>query len=992
MATTTVTLDLSKFGITGVNAPITINNVEEIVDGKGIEDYGTRSPEERQQIKDVIEQLQSSSSYNKNLPKNIQADLEGYNKRIQEIENRINDPIGNYLGKVKEEAMAGPGWGAVAGNLASILPGGSPFDLSTTLEGALNIAQKTLISGNTKAQAGDLSVIGSDVASYFALRQNPLAKMRIDNALIANSVKNSPPKVATAILAGNVFARGASNKGYDLLNGFARLIHGIPNPEEAAVKDRELRNIYEMRNELLWSGGAVGLSNIFPFIKSTWGKKLLGITEKSTKKMKIAERAGIPMNVFSVTESGMVTGSGKVIGLFPFTATKARQVQNAQQVAISNKINNTLNNLSPIGLMNEAGLLADKSFREGVSSLAATKSLMYESTMAIANKIDDQFIPTEKIREQAAKLAAKLNKSKRDIKINYEAPGSGYATETSLRDIMSQVNTLDQAEKLKSILPQLANMKDTHISGAQFMDLQDILNDMLRSADKMDMGQSFAQNIKNFTSEMTTTLNDFDNYKVLEDKGKDALKRVFMDSMNESNKFMMLNEDMLKGRTAQILSLANPNITKAGAEEAFGFQTIDMMTSMLVDSNALQSPMAIREMKKALGKQVITHADGTKETVDVFSALAKSVLDNRLRQSTRYISGQLPTGNQLVGGAEKKPFMSSVVGSLPFSGKVGAEASQSGNKIVKRIIDGEEVEMAKDFGMPQTTKFNIPILDVERMKNIFGMGENGINKMEGMQEILGKETWEEMKNVLELADSIQQTSFGDVSDFVKRRGFLGGANAVTNLITGGMIASNPFGNVGMMLMARYGMTTLADPQFLKGVATLMNTEVGTLAKRNALMQLGRMRWDDVRGEGADQLPPELLQDFDPGNPMDVMQYLIFSDNQNAFPGSERMLIETDERGNAIGIDITKSESQPTFSEDGQRTGQELAFQEETENTGPSTTAPGMATDPFLNVDFENMQQINPATGASGSINPEQRVALASGNLDEAIALGSRGQV
>ena len=118
MATTTVTLDLSKFGITGINAPITIKNVEEIVNGKGIEEYGTRSPEERQQIKDVIEQIQSSSSYNKNLPKNIQADLEGYNKRIQEIENRINDPIGNYLSKVKEEAMAGPGWGAVAGNIA----------------------------------------------------------------------------------------------------------------------------------------------------------------------------------------------------------------------------------------------------------------------------------------------------------------------------------------------------------------------------------------------------------------------------------------------------------------------------------------------------------------------------------------------------------------------------------------------------------------------------------------------------------------------------------------------------------------------------------------------------------------------------------------------------------------------------------------------------------------------------------------------------------
>ena len=56
-----------------------------------------------------------------------------------------------------------------------------------------------------------------------------------------------------------------------------------------------------------------------------------------------------------------------------------------------------------------------------------------------------------------------------------------------------------------------------------------------------------------------------------------------------------------------------------------------------------------------------------------------------------------------------------------------------------------------------------------------------------------------------------------------------------------MIASNPFGNVGMMLMARYGMTTLSDPKFLQGVSTLMNTEVGTIAKRNALIQLGRMR-------------------------------------------------------------------------------------------------------------------------------------------------------
>ena len=50
--------------------------------------------------------------------------------------------------------------------------------------------------------------------------------------------------------------------------------------------------------------------------------------------------------------------------------------------------------------------------------------------------------------------------------------------------------------------------------------------------------------------------------------------------------------------------------------------------------------------------------------------------------------------------------------------------------------------------------------------------------------------------------------------------------------------------------------------------------------------------------------------------MDVLQFLIFSDNQSAFPGSERMSIETDANGYATGVEITKADSQPVFSEDG----------------------------------------------------------------------------
>jgi hypothetical protein len=472
------------------------------------------------------------------------------------------------------------------------------------------------------------------------------------------------------------------------------------------------------------------------------------------------------------------------------------------------------------------------------------------------------------------------------------------------------------------------------------------------------MGSNVASYVKPFTNAMITSLDDFNNYKVLEDVPKDRLKKEFAAALDLANNFFFENKDTLKGRTGQILSLVDRNITKMGAEAAPGFITADMVAEMLLDSKAMNAPMAIREMKKALGSTKVM-IDGKEQTVDVFNTIAKSVLDNKIRKATRYISGSVPAapGEGLIGGVEKRS--------------------------IGQMISGAEA--ATDWGKTKKN-FNIPILDVERMQEIFGMGVNGNpNAMAGMKEILGEKTFKQLEDVLELAGTVQQTSFGDVSDFVKRRGFLGGANAVTNLITGGMVASNPFGNVGLMLMARYGMSTLADPKFLEGVATIMNPSIETLAKRNALITLGRMRWDDIRGEQVDQLPAELLQDFDPGNPVDVMQYLLFTDNQSAFPGSERLRIESNDDGMSTGVEITKAHSEPIFTEDGQKAGQALSEQE----VVMSDAAPKVAQDPFLNVDFESMQETIPAAGASAPLSQEQRIALAGGDLDEAIAMGSR---
>ena len=192
------------------------------------------------------------------------------------------------------------------------------------------------------------------------------------------------------------------------------------------------------------------------------------------------------------------------------------------------------------------------------------------------------------------------------------------------------------------------------------------------------------------------------------------------------------------------------------------------------------------------------------------------------------------------------------------------------------------------------------------------------------------------------------------------------------------------------------MTTLADPKFLKNITTVMNPTISDLAKRQALMTLGRMRWDDVRGD--ENLPPEVRDNFDSGNPIDVMKYLIFSENQSAFPGNEQMIIKTDDAGYATGLDIVKADSKPTFSQDGQETGQKIMVDEVQEQAKaprqPATKGPfkTLEKDPFLNVDFEEMTQTVPTGGATQPLSPDQRVALAGGNLDEALALGSQRRI
>ncbi len=112
-----------------------------------------------------------------------------------------------------------------------------------------------------------------------------------------------------------------------------------------------------------------------------------------------------------------------------------------------------------------------------------------------------------------------------------------------------------------------------------------------------------------------------------------------------------------------------------------------------------------------------------------------------------------------------------------------------------------------------------------------------------------------------------------------------------------------------------------------------------------------------------------------------------------------MLIQTDENGYATGAEINKAQTQNMFSADAMSAGDDLAMmnaeQAVEQTVAQQADMPVDRPDPFLNVDFADIVEqtgVGMGGGASKSLTEAQRVALAGGNLDEALALGSRGQV
>ena len=115
--------------------------------------------------------------------------------------------------------------------------------------------------------------------------------------------------------------------------------------------------------------------------------------------------------------------------------------------------------------------------------------------------------------------------------------------------------------------------------------------------------------------------------------------------------------------------------------------------------------------------------------------------------------------------------------------------------------------------------------------------------------------------------------------------------------------------------------------------------------------------------------------------------IFMADNNVSFPGSESMKLDIAPDGRAVNATIVKANTKNAFSNDAQGVVNDL-------QEAPQVDVSKVKPDPFLVDDFQNIVKqtgtgIGSASEAAKKLTQEQRVALAGGDLDQAIALGNR---
>ena len=938
----------SKYGIAAGDFAI---EVPDVVDGIPLygadgQDNFPRNADEEKLLGDIITQFQKQQNMITNNSsaaagtESMTVEEEKQLKMDQFREMQIKDPLRADLNLAEQRAEASSFqyMGDITGELSKILPGGeSILDLSPSTLGA---AYKNLFlkraPDDPKTIMGDMSVIASDLVLMglsmgnikFAGKKNfniPLFTNEVRRKGLRGFLEANPAKSTVAV---NILARAGSDATYDLLNETYRWLQDIPADQS---DDAAVENILNIRNELLWSGGAVGLAKLFPYIKPFIGKNFLGIDDDAKRLATLGRTHNIPMSAFNVSSSGLVQGLPPVVGLFPIVATNARIAQNAQLASAYTQMLKNIETFSPVQLFNDAGFMMDAGFRKMIGEYGVMKGVLYNNVAKYADSLNGEaFIPTAKLKEMA--LAMRQAREAGQIPMQRKEMATGpndyvYGQSISFDNLMKNIK--GAGADVEDALMNFDSLPD-HLNAQQFKSFIEGLNQVKRNmpALKLSENSDEAIMVNDFHTIALQAMNDPKSWKTLKPE-QQAIAREWADSYTVANDFIFQNADTLQGRTAMLMKQTDPNIAIPGAVQRPGYLFADQMAKIFFDDQTIASPMALREMRKAFGD-------------DAFNAATSAYFNDILMKNTDFVQGKIRIADNNVGIWKR----------------------------TKEFITGKQSKAGT-----QTINYNIPIMDLDEIAKAFSIIDGGFtnNRRAGVIEMFksqvpgseavktkhAEEMVDKISEVIELARAVEVPNYGNVSSFVKRRGVLGGLGSIANLFTGGAILANPISSAGVMLMARFGMNALSDPKFLDSMTKVLDPSLSDVARKSALVTIGRTVFDPERA---------VMAGYDINNIDDIIELITIGDMEQSPVHNTRAQDVEDAAGAAkagMGVPV----------------GPEIAAMQADPNMGMGGF--DMPTGGFTPTDMSALE-----TASAAPMNNAQRVALAGGNLDEAIALRS----
>jgi len=746
-------------------------------------------------------------------------------KKLQEAkklsEQRAADPLGFDMSvtsfKAKQnEFKFNDGWGTV------MLPGGDPYTLDDFGQD-MGKMWGSIVPEDPKTLTRSSAIVGLDAWLISQIEKNRATKVRnprgfqllpkfwhfLDD-LGKGKWGNTKVMAGTGAVAGP--ASYAADSAYEMLNSMYAYTQGI---DAQSISERQKGALRDAEFEMLIGMGAAGLGPIAKGIKKYAIDYPGGFrTDVSQKAMEKAQRQNIPLSRIAASESDWVRGYAKVIGVFPGAGAPIRTGQSMARIAVNGRIQDIMGTLAPgvttLRGLQWAGQQAYDAFSKNISKFRATNAVLYNSFFNQASKIDEAFIPTTNLKKWADSLNKTLSGG--EISLGASAPDGTWVNNTSQLFGMLKVGDPTSGMKLLSALGSMPE----HITLKQFRQLQAQLNGAIRGFGGKGQGATGQVGIDPqgtltyLKDNLEHGLNDYKNWKKMSGPNE-IIANSSIRALRDANEFYMNNIELFGfGAGQRALGKAtqqvNTNAFAPGAPFKPGSLQPDMVFNKIMTGDVVLSPMAISEMRQQLGKEP-------------FGNMVATYLNKVVGQNTEIV---------------ETPWKA-VKGVTPRMG-------------VETRVAGQTSTVSTASGTTHNSEF-VPIINVDNLRKQLGMAPSGagtvqdVTTRDAVVEMFnslgqnGQKAYKDLQETLEIASLVDSFDIADVSDFVKRRGVLGGVKSLANAFVAGGVVSSPLATAGLILFTNRFSKIIADPAILKNAGQVMSDRTKKALQRQQLVEM-----------------------------------------------------------------------------------------------------------------------------------------------------------